>query len=97
MHCLVLQIEIDHATYGDCTHLKNQSRWKPAGLGSHGVVVFDFLVLWLCVVCSTYCMVWCKVPYDTPPLVSGPVNSQIFTKDSVFKKLPENSSFAVGF
>jgi hypothetical protein len=65
---------------------------EAGGQGDHyGGVFFSVLYVvccMLCVVCCVLCV--ClnhHILYDTPPLVSGPVNSQICTKDSIFKKL----------
>ncbi len=57
MHCLVSQIEINCATYDNCTHLENWSHWKPAGGGDHGVGVFVFcsVVLVVCKHIKMYC------------------------------------------
>ncbi len=51
MHCRVAQVMCNHAMYGNRTHLYMRSRWKPAGGGDHGALVFWRLcgVLWLCV------------------------------------------------
>ena len=48
LHRRVAQIEFDRASYGDLTHLKNWSRWMPAGGG--GSWCRSFFEVWLCVV-----------------------------------------------
>jgi hypothetical protein len=48
----VTVINIDCATYNNCTHLLNWSRWKPEGGGDHGVGVFGSCAVCVVVVCG---------------------------------------------
>jgi hypothetical protein len=69
----VMQIKINHET-SNCTHLKNWSHWKLTGGGDQSVIVF------ILVCCCELSVVIATTMIDLP-LVSGPVNSQIATKD----------------
>ncbi len=52
MHRCVALMDINHATYGDRTHLLKLSRWKPAGGGDHGEVFFRSCAVCVVVACG---------------------------------------------
>jgi hypothetical protein len=77
-----------HATLHALKQSHSPQNLEPLEAGSWGdhdggVFVFSLCVVCCVCACITIYILW----YDTPTLVSGPVNSQICTKDSVLKEL----------
>ncbi len=73
-----------------CTAIALSSKIGPTGSRRAGeMMVLVCVFFWCCVLCDVCCahsyLLYGTI-YDTLPLVCGPVNSQIFTKDSVLKK-----------